>query len=391
MLDERHLVGAEDLDPPILRSELPDNFDEVLAGRLFVDDDPPGQFWPPEQDPDEDPYYVARDWPEEELIEHAAAFPGGAWPKQADLLFRLLAERYRGYSHYVFGDQVGQSFPELEDAARSHLKCFPSAGLLEIASPYAAHVAFSRARQWIRWEPFPHRFCPLCDRIIDPNRHFGVNIVRQAHPPRWCIACSGGTHRTPTRRQAIEALQYFVEASGFVPFSHSEIFRIPPGLKGSEADRVVAGRLSLPSPVMINSIGLGPWNNYLESAGVLSGQVATLRGVQSRALDGHWTLSLLERSIDDFMTRHGIEHVHEPKWPRHHSYNPHGRLRADWELTDGTLIEAAGMLSSKEYADKISRKRQMAKELGIELVVVTPRDLDRLEIVFLKWLAPQET
>lgn len=389
MSDNRQLVGEDDLDPPTLRSELPDDFQQVLDHRLHVDDEYPGQFWPPDQDPDEDPYYVARNWPGEELIEHAAAFPEESWPKDADLLFRLIAERYRGYAQYVFGDQVGQSFPELENAARFHLEAFRDAGLLEVESSNAAHVAFSRARQWIKWEPFPHRFCPLCDRIIDPNRHFGTTIVQQSYPPRWCFACSGVSHRTPTQRQAIQALQYFVEAAGFIPYSYSEVFRIPPGVQGHEADRVAAGRMAMPFPAMVNSIGLGPWNNYLEAAGLLSGHIATLRGVQSRALDGHWTLSLLERSIDDFMTRHGIEHVHEPHWPRHPSYNPNGRLRADWELPDGTLIEAAGMLASKEYADKISRKRLMATELGIDLVVITPRDLNRLETVFLKWLSPE--
>lgn len=391
MSDDRLLVGEDDTDSFVLRSELPSFFDQVLDGRLFVDDEFPGEFWPTEPDPEEDSWYLASNYPEESLVECAVAMPEEAWDQKADLLYRLLAEKYRGYAPFVFGDQVRQRFPKLEDAARSHLQHFPDAGTLGTESPFCAHVAFARARQWIRWELFPHQFCPFCDRIVDPNRHFGSTIVSQSYPPRWCFPCSMQSHWTPTRKQAIDALQYFVDASGFVPYNHSEIFRVPPGVQGAEADKIMAGRLSLPAPASLNSLGLGPWNSYLEAAGVLSGQVKTLRGVQSRALDGHWTLSLLERSIDDFMTRHGIDHVHEPHWPRHSSYNPNGRMRADWQLSDGTLIEAAGMMASKEYADNIARKRQMASDLEIKLVVITPGDLGRLESIFLKWIAPQQT
>lgn len=384
MTDPRLLLGEEDNDPPASPADLPSDFDQVLAHRLRGDWDPPGDFWPPESEDysDEPP----RSWPEHSLIECADRFPGDGWPPEADVLYRLLANRYRGYAQFVFGEQVGDLFPDIETAARAHLANYPDIESLEVQYPYSAHIGFSRAIRSIRWDPFPYRHCPLCLTITNPNRMPGTFILQQAYPPRWCLRCTGVTHRVPTQKQAVAALQYFVNASGFVPFSYSEVFRIPPGIQGSKADKIAAGRMSIPFPAMVNRIGLGPWNSYLEHSGLLGDHVPTARGVQSRALDGHWTLSLLERSIDDFMTRNRIEHTHEPPWPRDPVYNPRGRLRADWQLADGTLVEAAGMMANKKYASTISTKRKLASRLDINLIVITPADLNRLDALFLNWL-----
>lgn len=378
------LLGEEDKSPPALHEDLPIDFEQVLAHRLRGDWDPPGDFWPSESDHYSDE--PARSWPEHSLIECAHRFPDDAWPLEADHLYRLTASRYRGYAQFAFGEQVGDLFPDVEVAARAHFADSPDVDSLEVRYPYSAHIGYSRAIRSTRWEPFPYRHCPLCQEITNPNRMPGTFILQQAYPPRWCLRCTGVTHRVPTQAQAVAALQYFVNASGFVPYSYSEVFRIPPGIQGSEADKIAAGRMSIPFPAMVNQIGLGPWNNYLEHSGLLENHVPTARGVQSRALDGHWTLSLLERSIDDFMTRNRIEHTHEPPWPRHPEYNPHGRMRADWQLADGTLVEAAGMMASKKYAKAISTKKRLAASLNVNLLLIKPKDLNRLDALFLNWI-----
>ena len=50
---------------------------------------------------------------------------------------------------------------------------------------------------------------------------------------------------------------------------------------------------------------------------------------------------------------------------------PH--LRANG--ADGTLVEAAGLISRTEYAAKLQRKRELALRDGLRLIVVEPSDL----------------
>ncbi len=40
------------------------------------------------------------------------------------------------------------------------------------------------------------------------------------------------------------------------------------------------------------------------------------------------------------------------------------------------------MLEQKDYAEKIALKRQMAKQLGIRLLVIGPTDMHRLGAIF---------
>jgi hypothetical protein len=100
------------------------------------------------------------------------------------------------------------------------------------------------------------------------------------------------------------------------------------------------------------------------------------------AKDGHWCLSIFERQVDDFLTNHGIDHEHEPKWPLHPEFNPRGVNRADWRLPDGTMGEAAGMMDDPKYAGKMEQKRAWANALGIDLLVLMPEKALILDQVF---------
>ena len=64
--------------------------------------------------------------------------------------------------------------------------------------------------------------------------------------------------------------------------------------------------------------------------------------------------------------------------------------RADWLLPDGTYVECAGMLESKDYAEKIAVKQELARALGLALIVVGPTEMHRLGQIFgrqLEWSA----
>lgn len=94
-----------------------------------------------------------------------------------------------------------------------------------------------------------------------------------------------------------------------------------------------------------------------------------------KARDGHWCDSGAERLVDNFLHRHGIKHsVHEP-YPVHPKLNPNRTLIADWMLTDGRFVEYFGVLHNARYEARAARKADLAKALGLELVVLGPEDL----------------
>lgn len=383
----RRTVGTDSYDPPAPRSELPKGFDQILAKRL------PGyetsvRVWSSES-PNPIPSYYHNynaNYPELDLTEMAGRLPSGVWPDDADDLFYLLAHKFRGYAPYAFGDRIGRLYPHLEPICERILEGRFDRNSLHTKSPFTAAIAFGRARTRIRWDNFPERDCPLCGAPALPNNQAGDGISRSGHPPRWCTRCGGVTQRVPTHGQAMAALQYFVKEAGFVPRTYHDVFRIPGDMSGTQSDKVCAGRMAIPFPAMLVRIGLNPWRRLLAEANVGEKLVKAARGIQSQALDGHWTLSLLEREIDDYMTSHGIEHEHEPKWPAHPKHNPSGARRADWRLRDGTMVEAAGMMAVSEYAAKMKSKKALAKSLGINLLIITPGDVSDLDAVFFPWL-----
>jgi hypothetical protein len=154
-----------------------------------------------------------------------------------------------------------------------------------------------------------------------------------------------------------------------------------------DRDRLMAARMAMPAEESLGRLGLTNWGQTLTRAGVIDG-LQSGRGFQSQALDGHWCLSLFELAIDNFMTRHGISHEHEPSWPADPTLNRTGSKRADWLLSDGTYVEAAGMLDDPEYAAKMDAKQELAEAHGLRLLVITPADGARLPAVLQEWLPP---
>ncbi|MFY1577425.1 hypothetical protein ACN26Z_21255 [Verrucosispora sp. WMMD703] len=127
------------------------------------------------------------------------------------------------------------------------------------------------------------------------------------------------------------------------------------------------------------------WTDWLRVSGLLGDASRPARGILSIAADGHLCRSMFERHIDDFLHHRGIAHEVEPHYPRHHLLNTTG-LRADWLLTDGTYVEALGMLEQDDYAAKVRRKIELADISGIRLVTVRPSDLTRLPEIFADWI-----
>jgi hypothetical protein len=81
--------------------------------------------------------------------------------------------------------------------------------------------------------------------------------------------------------------------------------------------------------------------------------------------------------VENYLIRHGIVHEPEPRYPVH-DLNPGGGLRADWRLADGRFVEYAGMMSDSDYAARMAKKVRLARESGIDLIVLLPEDIARL-------------
>jgi hypothetical protein len=144
-----------------------------------------------------------------------------------------------------------------------------------------------------------------------------------------------------------------------------------------------------------SSAGLGSerkgysWTDWLAKAGLLTEGIRRSRGVTVMAKDGHICRSLLERQIDDFFYEHGIAHETEPHYPFDREHNV-GGYRADWELADGTFVEALGFLNSGEYMAKVARKLNLAALHQIPVITVTSDDLRQLASIFDKWTLPED-
>lgn len=137
----------------------------------------------------------------------------------------------------------------------------------------------------------------------------------------------------------------------------------------SSAERAVFVRLAKrrPSAARVKSI-FGTWLNALVQAGILQDGVReTARGTQALARDGHVCLSLGEKTIDDYLFKHGIPHSREPRYPG-------SDYRADFKV-GMYLVEYFGLSGDSEYDQKAEVKRALAKEHGIELIELYPNDL----------------
>lgn len=127
------------------------------------------------------------------------------------------------------------------------------------------------------------------------------------------------------------------------------------------------------------------WTHILIDAGLADNGVRSSRGTVLKAVDGHMCSSMLEKAVDDFLHKNGIDHSREPLYPFDEQLNPNTRLRADWLLSDGTFVEMWGMPNDVDYADKMRIKIELAARRHLRLVGITPTDTGSLSAIFADW------
>ncbi len=246
--------------------------------------------------------------------------------------------------------------------------------------------AFQTVRQRRSWDPPRTQACGSCGQPYfagDPP----LWTYRQFGPSRYCTACCfdvrNGRRGEWTRDTVIGAVRELAAAAETVPLQAYNLQQLPLSAPVERRDRLMRALCAMPPlDVVKSAVGASDWLGVLQAAELVDVEWRPSRGTWCRATDGHRCRSLLEKSIDDWLTANGISHECEPSWPAHATLNPSGRHRADWRLASGAFVECAGMLEQASYREKILRKQQLARELGIPLYVVAPSDLLDLRKVF---------
>jgi hypothetical protein len=217
-------------------------------------------------------------------------------------------------------------------------------------------------------------------------------------PARYCVSCciqargyiayKSDPPPTPLREDIIAALNQFTAVFQSIPSQASKLQVLPHDAPNSQRDSWMRALIAMPTAEVVKEVlNVNDWLGALKAAGLVQDGWRRSRGTWCHARDGHLCRSLLGKSIDDWFTSRGIAHQCEPYWPKHPVLNPSGRKRADWLMQDGTYVECAGMIEDPDYAIKISHKRELARVLGIPLLIIGPTDLPRLPQIFVSYMA----
>jgi hypothetical protein len=225
-------------------------------------------------------------------------------------------------------------------------------------------------RQW----PGPvDAVCPICGTAF-----FGGQIspwmVRQ-YGTRYCPSCcvrarNGASHESAD--QVVRGLRCLSEAIEAVPDQQLASRITITAMDQDRRDRVMRALVLAPSAIVARQLlGTVPWLVVLQVAGLVGDAWRPSLGTYCVASDGHLCRSLGERTVDDWLTAHGIAHECEPAYPG-------TKKRADWRLPDGRYVELAGLMGDKDYRAAMAEKRVIAARAGITLVVLLPENLTDL-------------
>ncbi len=305
---------------------------------------------------------------EQQILQMGKTYLDFVTPKEAKKIQKnpRMWDVKRGVTHYLIDYACCWALrqPHIKEIMRSWLRAH--------AGPLKCQLCGNNYSLLDTREPFYRSFkgqIDFCDRCLCSALYFGGNLYIHARTEK-------------SREPMLADLRELVAASGVLPSSRllrdfwgraAYLLQIPRD-RWPELIRVL-GRIL---PLKDYKEQFGSWLKALIAAGLLDNDtLETSRGIRCVAADGHECHSLAEKMIDDWLYQNRIPHAREPHYPRHSKYNPSGQSRADWLVND-TFIEYLGLAGEPVYDRKTKSKINHAKELGLELICINPKDLDDL-------------
>ncbi len=245
---------------------------------------------------------------------------------------------------------------------------------------------------------FDDNVCVLCGLQVKPNLAGNLRFNLPNEVCAWCLkvldyhalpVLSAGKTREELAQLCIDGFRLAVKTFNF-PYWRSPSLstkmlvslglRTKTPLRIREFSAVIAG---MPRELP----GFDSPLHFMKAAGYESlAHNPKSRGKKSISTCNHICLSLGERDICEYLAASGFEHTREP------SYGPltgaigvteFGGMRGDF-LVGKTVIEFAGLAGNAEYDAKMELKQKLCREYGIDLIVVLPSDLARLEVLLTK-------
>lgn len=226
------------------------------------------------------------------------------------------------------------------------------------------------------------KVCPLCEeKFIEDSlphplvKRFGIDKLDFCSPClRDTVLRSGND--VAARDEIVSYLRNLTEALQQIP--HQGFGEGVDDFHGMDSNQRLAALQVLrrkPSVQRVKEL-FGSWLQALIESQILNDDARRMGlGVQCLAKDGHVCLSLGEKTIDDYLHKHGIFHEKEPAYPE-------GSYRADFAVS-GAFIEYLGLKGKPEYDRKTEEKQRICRRHGMRLILISPRDLvslDKVEI-----------
>ena len=242
-----------------------------------------------------------------------------AWTTSCDLWVDSLIEHHGSAWHLALPFVAKRDKPELQ--------------MSDLALQYGPWLMTVGRRTW----PFPLMLdCDICRARYyhDSVRYF---LIRRWGEPGICPRCghealfvqhASGSLDEVSVTNALAALRRLADIAGVIPPQDFRAAFSTEGFSRAKRAELVAALICAPDASTIKqALHVKQWIEVLRASGLVNDGWRPSRGVLCTATDGHPCRSLGERSIDDWMHRHGIEHEIEPKWPAHPQHNPLGRLQ----------------------------------------------------------------
>jgi hypothetical protein len=176
--------------------------------------------------------------------------------------------------------------------------------------------------------------------------------------------------RSATRDEVLSWMVDVAAVLGYPPGEDIGQYQTFVDLPEERQDRLLPLLYNRAYPEVIKDVAGPTWFDVLIAAGLLPGNVRrTQRGIQLLANDGCVCLSLGEFTIDNMLSSAGVKHEREVPYPG-------SNLRSDWKCGD-VWIEYFGLAGDASYDARTKKKLDLTAGLGIDLVAIYPRDLQR--------------